>query len=406
MKPIRPWWSFSGFDPPRRTSLRILGFFLLLALFAPLLANHNPLFLRVNGKISFPALSRNPYVELPQANGQWVKTLKQEIDWRTFQQGFILLAPIPYSPNTIDPVNANFSSPFSPQYLETTTETIALPLRFRHWLGTTRTGGDLLAGLIHGTRYALLIGFLAALLSAIIGISLGLAAGYFGDQRFRLDRNAALLFLGLFFLAWYEASFLPERYGYHGNALWWLLPILIPSLISLRSRKRKLLRLPIDSMIRSVLSVFLAVPRMVWIILIGATLPPSVSLVILIIGLTGWPEFAQLTRAETLRLRESGFAEYARAGGMGERRILFRHLLPNFGSLLVLIFFYHMAGAVLAESSLSFLGAGVPHHIVTWGGLLQEGRQAIHAWWILVFSGGCLFLLLNSLRAASGKKRY
>lgn len=171
-------------------------------------------------------------------------------------------------------------------------------------------------------------------------------------------------------------------------------------LLTLRVRgKKATLRLPIDTMVRAVMSVFLAVPRLVWIILIGATLTPSVSLVILTIGLTGWAEFTQLTRAETLRLRGSGFAENARAAGLRDVRILFRHLLPNFGSLLVLIFFYHMAGAILAESALSFLGAGVPHDIVTWGSLLQEGRQDLQAWWVLVFPGCCLFLLLNSLQS-------
>lgn len=171
-------------------------------------------------------------------------------------------------------------------------------------------------------------------------------------------------------------------------------------LLTLRVRgKKATLRLPIDTMVRAVMSVFLAVPRLVWIILIGATLTPSVSLVILTIGLTGWAEFTQLTRAETLRLRGSGFEENARAAGLRDVRILFRHLLPNFGSLLVLIFFYHMAGAILAESALSFLGAGVPHDIVTWGSLLQEGRQDLQAWWVLVFPGCCLFLLLNSLQS-------
>ncbi len=383
----------------QRRAFRMLGVFILVALLAPVLANRNPLMLRIDGKTSFPALSGNPYVELPQENGEWKAVLAADIDWRTFQRGVTLLAPIPYAPADLDPANANFQSPFSKQFLASDTGSIELPLRYRHWLGTTRTGGDLLSALIHGTRYALLIGFLAALLSALIGITLGLFAGYFGDRHFLVHPGSFILVLGLFFIAWFEGSFIPGRYGLQASLGWWLLP-LIGMLLTLRVRgKKATLRLPIDTMVRAVMSVFLAVPRLVWIILIGATLTPSVSLVILTIGLTGWAEFTQLTRAETLRLRGSGFEENARAAGLRDVRILFRHLLPNFGSLLVLIFFYHMAGAILAESALSFLGAGVPHDIVTWGSLLQEGRQDLQAWWVLVFPGCCLFLLLNSLQS-------
>lgn len=389
---------FKGSKHQRR-AFRMLGVFILVALLAPVLANRNPLMLRIDGKTSFPALSGNPYVELPQENGEWKAVLAADIDWRTFQRGFTLLAPIPYAPADLDPANANFQSPFSKQFLASDTGSIELPLRYRHWLGTTRTGGDLLSALIHGTRYALLIGFLAALLSALIGITLGLFAGYFGDRHFLVHPGSFILILALFFIAWFEGSFIPARYGLEASLGWWLLPM-IGILLSMRMRgKKAVMRLPIDTLVRAVMSVFLAVPRLVWIILIGATLTPSVSLVILTIGLTGWAEFTQLTRAETLRLRGSGFAENARAAGLGDVRILFRHLLPNFGSLLVLIFFYHMAGAILAESALSFLGAGVPHDIVTWGSLLQEGRQDLQAWWVLVFPGCCLFLLLNSLQS-------
>ena len=305
---------FKGSKHQRR-AIRMLGVFILVALLAPVLANRNPLMLRIDGKTSFPALGGNPYVELPQENGEWKAVLAADIDWRTFQRGFTLLAPIPYAPADLDPANANFQSPFSKQFLASDTGSIELPLRYRHWLGTTRTGGDLLSALIHGTRYALLIGFLAALLSALIGITLGLFAGYFGDRHFLVHPGSFILILALFFIAWFEGSFIPGRYGLQTSLGWWLLP-LIGMLLTLRVRgKKATLRLPIDTMVRAVMSVFLAVPRLVWIILIGATLTPSVSLVILTIGLTGWAEFTQLTRAETLRLRGSGFAENARAAG-------------------------------------------------------------------------------------------
>jgi peptide/nickel transport system permease protein len=378
--------------------------FCLIALLAPVLANHDPLLLAVNGRVRFPAFSSDPYTELPQQDGTWHKVLNRDVDWRRFEAGFCLLAPIPYAPTDLDPANANFVSPFAEQFLETDRGTEPLPFRYRHWLGTTRTGGDLLAALIHGTRYALLIGFLAALISALIGIGLGMLAGYYGDRRLRIGRTEMLAMLLTLFIAWFEGWFLPQRDAIPANPIWWCLPLITGILLRRRQVGVRSLYVPADGIVRSLTSVFLAVPRLVWIILIGATLTPAVGLVILTIGLTGWAEFAQLTRAETLRLRNAGFAEQARAAGLRNARILFLHLLPNFASLLVLVFFYHMAGAVLAESALSFLGAGVPHEIITWGGLLQEGRQALHAWWLMLFPGCCLFLLLNSLQTVSGRK--
>ena len=138
--------------------------FILIGAAGSCSANRNPLMLRIDGKgHQFPALSGNPYVELPQENGEWKAVYQCRYRLAHVSNGRL-------HPPCSDPAcscrpgsrQRELSIPFSKQFLASDTGSIELPLRYRHWLGTTRTGGDLLSALIHGTRYALLIGFLAA----------------------------------------------------------------------------------------------------------------------------------------------------------------------------------------------------------------------------------------------------
>jgi peptide/nickel transport system permease protein len=199
-----------------------------------------------------------------------------------------------------------------------------------HWLGTDRLGRDVLSSLVHGTRYALTIGLVAVGISLMVGISLGALAGYFGGW---LD----LLFLSRLFELW------------------------------------------------------AAIPSIFLIITAAAFFPPSLFFVMLIIGLTGWVGIARLARSQFLQLRSYDYVAAARSLGCSSRRIMFRHMLPNaLGPLLVPTAF-GVAGAILMESGLSFLGIGVPAEAITWGSLLAGARSNASAWWLVVVPGTAIF---------------
>ena len=203
-----------------------------------------------------------------------------------------------------------------------------------HWLGTDRLGRDVLSSLVHGARYALTIGLVAVGISLIIGISLGALAGYFGGW---LD----LLLLSRLFELW------------------------------------------------------AAIPSIFLIITAAAFFPPSLFFVMLIIGLTGWVGIARLARSQFLQLRSYDYVAAARSLGCSSRRIMFRHMLPNaLGPLLVPTAF-GVAGAILMESGLSFLGIGVPAEAITWGSLLAGARSNASAWWLVVVPGTAIFITVT-----------
>ncbi len=142
-------------------------------------------------------------------------------------------------------------------------------------------------------------------------------------------------------------------------------------------------------------------PKILILLTLAAVLKnKSVEMVIAIIGLTSWTGVSRYTRAELLKIRNLPYIDAARLQGMKPLRILYKHALPNALSPVVIEIAFLISGSILAESSLSFLGVGVPVEISTWGSILSEGRQDFDAWWMVVFPGLAIFitvLLFNSL---------
>ena len=199
----------------------------------------------------------------------------------------------------------------------------------RYVLGSDHLGRDVLSRIVFGGRISLVMGLTAVAVSVGLGATAGILAGYFGG--------------------W------PER------------------------------------AIMRLVDVQMAFPFILLAIVVVGVLGPSPAKVVLVIGVGGWVHFARVVRSEVLSLRERAFIEGARATGAGDGRIMVMHILPNVLPTVIVLATTALAYAIVAESSLSFLGVGIPASTPSWGGMLADGRQYVDtAWWLATFPGLCI----------------
>ena len=304
------FWVWRELKRNRLAMAGLCGVFFLLALAAgaDFLANNKPYYMAYHGRTYFP-LFRSALVKVGLA--KWPAEILNT-NFKTLDAEHIVFPPVPYEPSGID-LTAPFESPSS-----------------KHWLGTDKLGRDIMAGIIHGSRISLSVGFVAVGIALIIGVLLGALAGFFG--------------------AW------------------------------------------VDLIISRIFDVMLTMPTFFLLITIAALLPPSIFLTMAIIGLTGWVGIARFTRNEFLKIRSLDFVTAAIALGVSSRKVMFRHILPNALAPVMVSVVLGIAGAILIESSLSFLGIGVPADTVTWGSILNEARSNTFAWWLALFPGAAIFI--------------
>jgi len=376
---------------------KLLFIFIVIATLAPVISNNKPLFIYSSKTIDFPAFY--DFFKLsPKANTNNIYT------------GDIIVYPIlKYVPKQVDLANANYVSPFSSQNVSSTA--------YRHWLGTDLLGHDVLAGIIYGSRTALLVGIFSMLVSFLIGTLLGSVSGYWADDKIKINKLEIFLLLIIpLFIYYYGFISLKYRWIYawqQGAKSFFMLMLefitylllILATFWTIFKIERKLLSnrlkrnyyLPLDFIITRFLEVFELIPVMFLIISLIAIVKPSVTYVIVIIGLISWPPITRYTRAEFLRIRKLEFVEAAQALGYSNFRIIVFHIFPNAINSILIALTFGVANAILAESALSFLGVGLSVDEVTWGSLLAGARQSPEAWWLVVFPGGMLFFMVWAL---------
>jgi len=401
---------------PRRWSV-LLKALILISLSANLIATRHPLVMVYKDNLWFPAFSSlifsNRVEEIADKNGH-IETIEFEhVDWKSLQSSFVIWAPIPWSANIPDSENRNFKSPFE-RHMDgnSASKDAALPHFFRHHLGTDALGNDVLAGLIHGFGNSVFIAVCSTLLALFIGIALGLTSGYWGNYALSMPLGSIVaaaigIILGFFWAFQMRIAALTEaaNEGYVAlslSALWSVIIFVLTLGICLVLGKHlsklqlfdKRITLAFDGAVQRFTETFNSLPKLLLILTISAAFDAkNIMLLILILGGLQWTGIARLVRIETMKLRKMPFVEAAILQGYSTSRILLVHVLPSIIGVVFVEATFLFAGSVLIESSLSFLGLGLPDSSYTLGTLLKNGRNHPTAWWMTIFPGVMIFIL-------------
>ncbi|RQW18995.1 ABC transporter permease [Bacillus sp. C1-1] len=220
----------------------------------------------------------------------------------------------PHDPNEINPIN--MLQP--PMWIEGGS--------ISHILGTDNLGRDILSRIIYGSQISLLVGIASVVVAGIIGVTIGIIAGFYGG---------------------------------------W-----------------------IDSILMRLVDSFLSIPNILFALVILSVFGPSVWTLIFVLGVTNWVNYARLVRGEVLSIKEREFVKAALSIGVKNRVIMYRHLLPNVISSFIVISTLSVATTIILEASLSFLGLGIQSPDISWGGILSDGRDYLAtSWWLATFPG-------------------
>jgi peptide/nickel transport system permease protein len=221
-------------------------------------------------------------------------------------------------------------APYDPKQMRYGEE--VLPPSTKYWLGTDAGGRDVFSWVVWGARISLYVGIAATLIQLLIGLSVGMISGYFGGK--------------------------------------------------------------IDEILMRITDIILNLPTLLLLVLTTTMFEVrGIHMIVIVMGMLGWPFMARVVRGEFLSLRESTFIEAARSMGAGNRRIILRHMLPNILSTVIVLVTIDIPGYIFWEAALTFLGFGDPTS-VSWGILLSNGQTYLRSgWWIATFPGLAIFLV-------------
>jgi peptide/nickel transport system permease protein len=287
--------------------------------------------------------------------------------------------------------------PLSGPNLESLLPEEVVPLRV-YLLGTDELGRDVFARMLQGAWVSLTVGFVAVGLAVIIGVFLGGLSGYYGQNSIRLGQVILVLLAIWVAVGWTRLS---AVYLVIIAAV--AMVVLVAMLLQGRERSYgpfSLLDaqlLSVDALITSLIDIMLCFPSFFLILTVVALLPASIYNIMIVIGLTSWMGAARFVRAEFLSLREQDFVTAARALGVSDWRIIFRHMMPNAIAPVLVSATIGIAGAILTEAGLSFLGFGVPPPHATWGNILSDGKNYLFdAPWLTIIPGVAILVVVLS----------
>ncbi len=263
--------------------------------------------------------------------------------WRRFRRSRIATAAVVYVILIVaTAVFAPLLAPHPPNVIDLANR--LRPPSGAYPFGTDELGRDVLSRMIHGARVSLIVGLSATALSLIVGSGLGAIAGYYG------------------------------RFA--------------------------------DWIVSRLIEVVLCFPFLFLVLGIVALFRPSLYTIMIALALTSWTTEARFVRGEFLRIRELEYAQAARASGARDPRIIFRHLLPNALAPVIVSASFGVAGAILTESALSFLGFGVALPTASWGSILAVAQEYIDfAWWLALFPGLAIFLTVAAFNLIGDRLR-
>jgi peptide/nickel transport system permease protein len=286
-------------------------------------------------------------------------------------------------------------APATPDLLHMATPPEWAGVGAQHWLGTDPQGRDVLAGLVYGARQVVLLSLPATMLATALGALTGGAAGFWGNRDLHLPLSGWLLGLAG---AWWGLD-LPGQIVVVTGLL--LLAIATRVLV-LRSYPHWLGHatwpVPLDTLLRGLLTLLGAVPRLILVIGLAAGPPLTTTKLLVLLIAVAWTDPARLVRTQMLRVRELPFVEAARAAGLPAWRIWLRHALPHACLPIWTTAPLSLAGLIGLETTLGFLGVGLPPDVPSWGRLLGTLRYAPSAWWLAAGPGLALLLTLLALR--------
>ena len=261
--------------------------------------------------------------------------------------------------------------------------------------GTDDLGRDVLARMLQGAWVSLTVGFVAVGISVFVGIFMGGIAGYFGQAHFRANHLLLFCLVGVGAIALAFGAVFP------GFTL-----LIVAALFlyrSMRSGEKSAHSwlgkgvLSIDTLVMRFVDIMLCFPSFFLILTVVALLPASIYNIMIVIGITSWMGTTRFVRAEFLSLREQDFVTAARALGVSDWRIIFRHMIPNAIGPVLVSATIGIAGAILTEAGLSFLGFGVPPPHATWGNILSDGKRFIFdAPWLTFIPGFAILIVVLS----------
>lgn len=270
-------------------------------------------------------------------------------------------------------------------------------------LGTDDLGRDVFARMMQGAWVSLTVGFVAVGISVLIGIILGGIAGYYGTLKIK--------FMDVLWLILLSVSLIFLASGQSDLAIYSLLVtillIIFSSIYYVLSAKGRINpnavkvlffnTISIDTLIMRFVDIMLCFPTFFLILTIIAILPPSIYNIMIVIGLTSWMGTTRFVRAEFLTLREQDFVSSARVMGISDLSIIFRHMIPNAIAPVLVSATIGIAGAILTEAGLSFLGIGVPPPHATWGNIFSDGKRYLFdAPWLTVIPGLTILVVVLS----------